>query len=59
MKVLIEEDSSCEMLWILNEEGNCVFSGNQWDLDRSGDSLKSLFKDLGLEVDLVEVNADI
>lgn len=54
MKIIITEDQNCDMIKIENEKGNCAIYGNYWDINRTGQSFLQLFKDLGIEVELVE-----
>lgn len=53
-KIIIKEDQDCEMMSITTSEGECLFYGNYWDFNRTGDSFKSLFEKLGFDVKLTE-----
>lgn len=50
MKIIIEEDTSCEMLSIKTDDGVSLFYGNYWDFSRNGVNFKRLFEKIGMEV---------
>ena len=54
MKIIIKEDTGCEFLSIITDDGVCLFYGNEWDFDRSGSSFKKLFEKLGIETELLK-----
>lgn len=55
-KIIIKQDTSCEMLSISTEDGTCLFYGNAWDFNISGENFKYLFEKIGLETEIVDVN---
>ena len=58
MKIIITKDTSCEMLRIEKENGECLFEGNETDFDRSAESFERLFKKVGLETQIIEKDYD-
>lgn len=51
--IKITEDSTTEMLRI-EIDNECIFEGNYWDFDRSGDGFKKILDKIGCNVELVE-----
>jgi hypothetical protein len=41
------------MLNIVTEDGKCLFYGNEWDFDRSGNNFKKLLEKLNIEVEII------
>ncbi len=52
-EIIITQDTTCEMLKIETSDGKCIFSGNEWDFNRDGDSFKNLFEQIGLKVTII------
>lgn len=56
-EIKIIEDSESEMLQMTIED-ECIFEGNYWDFDRSGENFRRLFEYLGFKVSLEEKDYD-
>lgn len=50
----ITTDKKTEMIKIEDEEGNCLFYGNEWDFNRDAKTFKNLFEKLGVKTEIVE-----
>lgn len=55
--IKITEDIYSEMLRIEYKD-ECIFEGNSYDFDRSGEGFKKLFKRMKLKVETVDKDYD-
>lgn len=55
--IKITEDSNSEMLRI-EINNKCIFEGNYWDFDRSGNGFKKMLEKIGYNVQLIEKDYD-
>jgi len=56
MEIIIEQDKSCDMLSINTSDKICLFHGNVWDFNASGDTFKKLFEKLDIKVRVINSN---
>ena len=56
MEIIIKQDKSCDMLNISTTDNVCLFHGNVWDFDASGDTFKKLFEKLDIKTKIVNTN---
>ncbi len=54
----ITTDTNCEMIKIEDDKGNCIFYGNQSDINRDAKTFKTLFEKLDVKTEVIEKDYD-